>query len=82
MIERGACLPWVGQISINLLQDEELVQLIAATGGRWIFIGLESLEPESLKAARKGFNRPADYRKTLELLARDSCCFEGSTFRR
>ena len=26
------------QISANLLRDEELVDLIAASGGRWIFI--------------------------------------------
>ncbi len=70
MIERDARLPWVGQISINLLRDEELVDLIAASGARWIFAGLESIEPESLKAAGKQFNRPAEYRNTLELLAR------------
>jgi radical SAM superfamily enzyme YgiQ (UPF0313 family) len=72
MIQRDACLPWVGQISINLLADEELVELIAASGGRWIFAGLESMEVESLKAAGKQFNRPAEYRKTLELLARNN----------
>ena len=70
MIARGACLPWVGQISINLLRDEELVELIAASGARWIFVGLESMEPESLKAAGKNFNRPGEYRDTLDLLAR------------
>ena len=72
MIERDACLPWVGQISINLLRDEELVELIAASGGRWIFAGLESMEAESLKAAGKNFNRPAEYRATLDLLARNN----------
>jgi radical SAM superfamily enzyme YgiQ (UPF0313 family) len=72
MIQRDACLPWVGQISINLLQDEELVQLIAATGGRYIFVGLESLEPESLAAAGKRCNRPEEYRNTLQLLARNN----------
>jgi radical SAM superfamily enzyme YgiQ (UPF0313 family) len=30
---------WVAQISANLLRDEELVDLIAASGGKWIFIG-------------------------------------------
>jgi radical SAM superfamily enzyme YgiQ (UPF0313 family) len=72
MIDRDACLPWVGQISINLLHDEELVELIAASGGRWIFAGLESMEPESLKAAGKQFNRPAEYKDTLSLLARNN----------
>jgi len=72
MIDRDACLPWVGQISINLLRDEELVELIAASGARWIFAGLESMEPESLRAAGKHFNRPGEYRNTLELLARNN----------
>jgi radical SAM superfamily enzyme YgiQ (UPF0313 family) len=72
MIERDACLPWVGQISINLLRDQELVELIAASGARWIFAGLESMEPESLRAAGKQFNRPSEYRQTLELLARNN----------
>jgi radical SAM superfamily enzyme YgiQ (UPF0313 family) len=71
IIERDACLPWVGQISINLLHDHELVELIAASGARWIFAGLESIEPESLRAAGKRFNRPGEYRETLELLARN-----------
>jgi radical SAM superfamily enzyme YgiQ (UPF0313 family) len=70
MIERDACLPWVGQISINLLADEELVRLISASGGRWIFTGLESIEPESLKSARKQFNKPGRYKAVLELMAR------------
>ncbi len=72
MIERDACLPWVGQISINLLRDEELVELIAASGARWIFAGLESMEAASLKAVGKQFNRPSEYRETLDLLARNN----------
>src|SRR6266536_3554319 len=45
MIKAGAQLPWVAQISANLLRDEELVDLIAESGGRWIFIGMESIDP-------------------------------------
>ncbi|MCV4614231.1 hypothetical protein OFM04_30480, partial [Escherichia coli] len=44
MINANATLPWVAQISANLLQDEELVDLIAESGGRWIFIGMESID--------------------------------------
>ena len=33
IIARDAVLPWVAQISANLLRDEELVDLIAASGG-------------------------------------------------
>src|ERR1041385_8516152 len=44
IIAAGAQLSWVGQISANLLRDEELVDLIADSGGKWIFIGMESLD--------------------------------------
>src|SRR3982751_6903808 len=40
IIAADAVLPWVAQISANLLKDEELVDLIAASGGKWIFIGM------------------------------------------
>ena len=70
MIANDACIPWTGQISINLLEDEELVQLIAASGGRWIFMGLESVDPVSLKVAHKDFNKPSQYKKVLDLLAK------------
>jgi radical SAM superfamily enzyme YgiQ (UPF0313 family) len=70
MIENDACIPWTGQISINLLQDEELVQLIAASGARWIFMGLESVDAESLKLARKEFNKPGQYQAVLNGLAK------------
>jgi radical SAM superfamily enzyme YgiQ (UPF0313 family) len=69
IIAQDAALPWVAQISINLLKDEELLDLIAASGGRWIFIGLESIDPDSLNAVHKGFNKPADYKLALDRLA-------------
>jgi radical SAM superfamily enzyme YgiQ (UPF0313 family) len=62
-------MPWVGQISINLLRDEELLDLIAASGGRWIFIGLESIDKANLEAVHKGFNKPAEYAGILQKLA-------------
>lgn len=70
IIAHGAQIPWVAQISMNLLRDEELVSLIAESGGRWIFMGLESIDPENLKSVSKGFNKPAEYKDVLELLAR------------
>jgi radical SAM superfamily enzyme YgiQ (UPF0313 family) len=69
MIAADACLPWVAQISVNLLDDAELVALIEASGGRFVFVGLESVNEESLKGAHKSFNRPANYRRVLEGLA-------------
>ena len=70
IIAAGAQLNWVGQISANLLRDEELLDLIAASGGKWIFIGMESLDPANLASVAKSFNKPADYARVLAGLAR------------
>jgi len=69
IIRAGAQVHWVAQISANLLRDEELVDLIANSGGKWIFIGMESIDPTNLKGVNKGFNKPGEYREVLERLA-------------
>ena len=70
IIAAGAQMHWVAQISANLLRDEELVELIAASGGKWIFIGMESIDTTNLAIANKGFNKPGDYQAVLERLAK------------
>ncbi|HLK68375.1 MAG TPA: cobalamin-dependent protein [Bryobacteraceae bacterium] len=70
IIAAGAQLSWVGQISANLLRDEELIDLIAESGGKWIFIGMESLDPVNLASVKKSFNKPGEYAGVLESLAR------------
>ncbi len=69
IIAAKAKVHWVAQISANLLRDEELVDLIAASGGKWIFIGMESIDPANLKDVNKGFNKPGEYAAVLERLA-------------
>ena len=70
IIAAGAQVHWVAQISANLLRDEELVDLIAASGGKWVFIGMESIDPTNLKDVNKGFNKPGEYAEVLERLAK------------
>jgi radical SAM superfamily enzyme YgiQ (UPF0313 family) len=70
IIAADAQLPWVAQISANLLADEELVDLIAEAGGRWIFIGMESIDPANMADVNKTFSKPANYQAVLEGLAR------------
>lgn len=53
IIAANAQVHWVAQISANLLRDEELVDLIAAAGGKWIFIGMESIDPANLADVKK-----------------------------
>src|SRR6202043_256227 len=69
IIAAGAQVNWVAQISANLLRDEELVDLIAASGGKWVFIGMESIDPTNLASVNKGFNKPGEYAAVLERLA-------------
>ena len=69
IIAADAQVHWVAQISANLLRDEELVDLIAASGGKWIFIGMESIDPVNLADVKKGFNKPGEYAAVLERLA-------------
>lgn len=69
IIAANAQVHWVAQISANLLRDEELVDLIAASGGKWVFIGMESIDPVNLADVKKGFNKPGEYAAVLERLA-------------
>src|SRR5580698_4690630 len=69
IIAAGAQVHWVAQISANLLRDEELVDLIAASGGKWVFIGMESIDPANLADVKKGFNKPGEYAAVLDRLA-------------
>ena len=64
IIAAGAQVHWVAQISANLLRDEELIDLIAASGGKWVFIGMESIDPANLKDVNKGFNKPGEYARS------------------
>ncbi|MBC7798064.1 MAG: radical SAM protein, partial [Pyrinomonadaceae bacterium] len=70
IIAADAILPWVAQISANLLKDEELVDLIAESGGKWIFIGMESIDPTNMADVNKNFSRPGDYKAVLDRLAK------------
>ena len=69
IIAAGAQVNWVAQISANLLRDEELVDLISDSGGKWVFIGMESIDPANLASVNKGFNKPGEYATVLERLA-------------
>jgi radical SAM superfamily enzyme YgiQ (UPF0313 family) len=69
IIDAGAQVPWTAQISANLLRDEELVDLIARSGGRMIFIGMESIDPVNLADVNKSFNKPEEYATVLNRLA-------------
>src|SRR5260370_30479721 len=65
IIAADAQVHWVAQISANLLRDEELVDLIAASGGKWVFIGKGSIDPAIPASAKNDFNNPRQYTLAL-----------------
>lgn len=51
---------WGCALTFNILKDAELVRLMAKAGCRYVYTGLESLNPESISAMNKGQNKLAE----------------------
>lgn len=52
---------WVGQASIHVAQDLELLDLLVKSGCRGLLIGMESLDAANLRAMGKAWNRGSDH---------------------
>ena len=70
IVSAGAQVHWVAPDQRQFIaRSQELVDLIAASGGKWVFIGMESIDAENLASVNKGFNKPGEYAAVLERLA-------------
>lgn len=49
-------ISWVGQASIHIANDSELLDLMVKSGCRGVLIGMESLDPENLRDMGKEWN--------------------------
>ncbi len=59
-------ISWVGQASIHVAQDDELLELMVKSGCRGVLIGMESLDPANLRTMGKSWNLAAcDYAESL-----------------
>lgn len=56
---------WGSQASITIAKDPELLRLYAKSGGRYAFIGFESLSQKNLDGMRKGWNSAKDYKEAI-----------------
>lgn len=54
MIAEGLTPEWSAQVRVDAVKDPELLDLMARSGCYMVFIGLESINPETLKAYKKG----------------------------
>jgi radical SAM superfamily enzyme YgiQ (UPF0313 family) len=56
---------WGGQTSITFAKDDELLRLYAKSGGRYAFIGLESLSQNNLREINKPWSKAKDYEEAI-----------------
>ena len=71
-------ITWGSQASITLARDEELLSLYAESGGRYVFIGFESLSQENLDEMRKGWNSRKSYQTAIEKIHKAGIDIIGS----
>ncbi len=69
---------WVGQGSINMARDTELLELAAASGCKAFFIGIESLSPMSLASVSKRFNQVEEYEGAIKKIHSYGISIAGS----
>ena len=59
---------WASQASMTLTRDPELLKLAAESGCVSLFIGVESLSSENLKAVNKAFNQVSQFEEAMKAL--------------
>lgn len=57
---------WVSQGTVKMAEDEELLRQAAGSGCLGLFVGLESINEESLRQMRKAFNHIERYGRLVE----------------
>jgi radical SAM superfamily enzyme YgiQ (UPF0313 family) len=63
-------IQWVGQASITVTRDDEILKLMSETQCLGLLIGMESLSDQTLAECGKRVNRPADYISAVDKLHR------------
>lgn len=57
---------WGCALTFNCLKDPDLVRLMAKAGCRYVYTGLESLNPESIEAMNKGQNKLGEVSNVIQ----------------
>lgn len=69
---------WGTQVSIDFTDDEELLQLMMESGCTMIQVGLESLNPASLKEMKKKWSPVEEYQKRIQMIREAGIMLYGS----
>ena len=80
MIQADLKKNWICQVTINMADDEELLDLAVLAGCRGAFIGFESPTAEGLKEVGKKFNllKGRDFRQSVRRIQRHGLLVVGS----
>jgi radical SAM superfamily enzyme YgiQ (UPF0313 family) len=80
MIRARVGKKWIGQVTINMADDDDLLALAAEAGCQGVFIGFESPTPEGLKEVGKKFNllKARDFRASVRRIHRQNILVVGS----
>jgi radical SAM superfamily enzyme YgiQ (UPF0313 family) len=69
---------WLGQASLNLARDPELLKLAKASGCLGLFIGFESLSEAGLTELNKTYQSPGNFRSAIKKIQDYGIGIEGS----
>ena len=69
---------WIGQASLNIVKDEELLKLAKKSGCRALFIGFETLSPSNLAEVGKKVNVVSRYKEAIKKLHDHGIGIEGA----
>ena len=67
MIANGINIPFLCQCDAQIARQPEFIELLGRAGCHEIFIGIESLDKETLRQANKFHNQPDSYKEIIRL---------------
>jgi radical SAM superfamily enzyme YgiQ (UPF0313 family) len=71
-------LIWGSQASITMAKDPELLELYARSGGKYAFIGFESLSQRNLDEMHKSWSSAKDYKEAIKKIHKAGINIIGS----
>jgi radical SAM superfamily enzyme YgiQ (UPF0313 family) len=71
-------IQWAGQATLDVVNAPGLVPLMAKSGCRGLFIGLESSNPDSLSEAGKKWLKPEQFRQKIDFLHDHGILVQGA----
>lgn len=76
LLEKNLDITWAAQVRCDLAKNPDLVKKMAQAGCRWVYIGFESIDDETLKALHKSQTQ-ADIVRAIDVFHRFSINIHG-----